>query len=349
MTFKKIMAILLLSLSMCVAFTACSKTEGKSARESSSDEQEDEEEEDEEDEEEETSSKKKKNKKKKNDDEDDKSDKKGKDSSDIVYESEPVLTESEYDGNYTLSYKLILHDDETADYYETTAYENSDYDYSTHYFGEYSLEDDLVQLFVRYNDSTESMKIYLEGDKISSVEYVYDAGVDELVGNTYTCTDNGMGICSFEVNEDGSATLHTEELEYTGYMSKYNDEWNLMVSNEETEENIDWIVYIDGNEFNYVPYAEFLYGDYAGELQAFGQYGDVTFTLNPDGTISTDMKIDGRKKHFEGNYYVNSEDGVISSAYLTCEDDATILDISFDEVDGMMNYHGHYMIPLAAG
>ena len=61
------------------------------------------------------------------------------------------------------------------------------------------------------------------------------------------------------------------------------------------------------------------------------------------------LKIDGKKKHFEGNFYVDSEQGVISSAYLTCEDDATILDISFDEVDGMMNYHGHYMIPLAAG
>ena len=345
MNFKKIMAILILSLSMCVAFTACSKTEGKSAKESSSDDDEDEEDE----EEEESSSKKKKNKKKKTDDEDDKTDKKEKESSEIVYESEPQVMESEYEGNYILSYKVVLHDDDAADYYETTSYEDSDYDYTTHYSGEYSLEDDLIQLFVRYNESTETMKIYLEGDKISSVEYVYDAGVSELVGNTYTCSDTETGICSFEVNEDGSATLHTEEMEYTGYMSRYNDEWNLMVSNEETEESIDWIVYIDGTDFTYVPYAEYLYGDYAGEMQAFGQYGDVTFTLNPDGTISADVKVDGKKKHFEGNYYVNSEDGVVSSAYLTCEDDQTILDIAFDEVDGMMNYHGHYMIPLAAG
>lgn len=345
MNFKKIMAILLLSLSMCVAFTACSKTESKSAKESSSDDDEDEEDE----EEEESSSKKKKNKKKKNEDEDDKTDKKEKASSDIVYESEPELIESEYEGNYTVQYKVTLHSDDTADYYETTAYENSDYDYTTHYSGEYSLEDDLVEFFVRYNDSIETMKIYLEGDKISGVEYVYDAGVDELAGNTYTCDGTEIGICSFEVNEDGSATLHTEDADYTGYMSKYNDEWNLMVSNEETEESIDWIVYIDGSEFTYVPYAEYMYGDYAGELQAFGQYGDVTFTLNADGTISADVKIDGKKKHFEGNYYVNSEDGVVSSAYLTCEDDQTILDIAFDEVDGMMNYHGHYMIPLAAG
>ena len=108
MNFKKIMAILLLSLSMCVAFTACSKTEGKSAKESSSDDDEDEEDE----EEEESSSKKKKNKKKKNDDEDDKTDKKEKESSDIVYESEPQVMESEYEGNYILSYKVVLHDDD---------------------------------------------------------------------------------------------------------------------------------------------------------------------------------------------------------------------------------------------
>ena len=197
-----------------------------------------------------------------------------------------------------------------------------------------------------YEDVLDTLTLFLEN---SGVEYVYDAGVSELVGNTYTCSDTETGICSFEVNEDGSAALHTEEMEYTGYMSRYNDEWNLMVSNEEAEESIDWIVYIDGTDFTYVPYAEYLYGDYAGEMQAFGQYGDVTFTLNADGTISADVKVDGKKKHFEGNYYVNSEDGVVSSAYLTCEDDQTILDIAFDEVDGMMNYHGHYMIPLAAG
>lgn len=347
MNFKKIMAMLMIGLCMSVAFTGCSKSDNKSARESSSDE--DDEEEDEEEEKEEKSSKKNKKKKKKDDSEKEKEDDRD-ETGDTVYESELIEQENEYEGSYSLQYRIVLHEDGTADYYETNYSAESNYDYTTHMSGEYNADNDIIELLVPYNGNVETLKVYLEGTAISEVEYVYDAGVGDIAGETYSCDDTEIGPCSFEVFDDGSVTMTGNDRTYTGYLSKFEDEWNLMVSDDsgEESESLDWIVYIDGNEFTYVPYRVYIYGDYQGEFEAFGQFGDAMFIFNEDGTASTDMKIDGKKKHFEGNYYVNSEEGRIGSAYMTSED-GTTLDISFDEVDGMMNYHGSYMVPLAAG
>ncbi|MCR4788651.1 MAG: hypothetical protein K5888_08690 [Lachnospiraceae bacterium] len=349
MKFKKLLTILLLSLSFTLAFTACSKDEGRSSKKAASDEDEDEDE----DEEEEASSKKKSKKKKKDKEDSEEDDKKKEetDSEDVIYESDLISYDAEYDeGSYSVQYKLVIHDEESADFYETDYYEDSDYDYSTHMSGEYAFQDDdTVELFVRYQGTIQTLRINLDGEKVTDIEYVYDSGVGELVGNTYNCYDSEIGSCYLEVEEDGSATLGTSDKTYTGYMSKYGEEWNLMVSDPETEESIDWIIYIDGDVFSYETFGEYLYSDYEGEFKAFGQYGDATFKFSGDGKASVDLKIDGKSKHFEGNFYVDTEEERISGAYLKTEDETEVLDLEFDEVDGEMNYHGQYSQMMAAG
>ena len=267
-----------------------------------------------------------------------------------VSDGELIQYEDNNDAYYEQYYSISLYDDGSAimcqDFYYSWG---SACEYT--YVGTYVKQDDTIRFTYvdAYSPNTYSMTA--KDGVLTNVEYVSSSDYDiSVIAGTYE-GETELGDAVLTIEEDGTAELSVNDGQavYTGSVMDYDNNWDLMVSNEDMSENYDWIVTFDGNTFTYETFTHMIYGKFEGTYDIVGDLGTLRMIVDGEGHATLDAKIDGQMMTFTGNIYGDREAGVLSSAYLY-SDDGNILDLNFNVLDdGTLNYYGNYSIPLAAG
>lgn len=278
------------------------------------------------------------------------------DSAEAVQVFKSDRTKEYYDGEsgdyFEREYRLELRDDNTADYYEVTIY-NGDNDVTSHMNGTITPTDSGYEFCYVSGDMWEKRDLVIVDDKITDVEILYSNSDTSEIAGTYTCASEEYGDITLEVSDQGSVTVKSDAIDLRGDIYLCMDKWEITANNYEVpditpeeEVYIDWFVEFNGSEFTYITYVEATYGEYAGTIKAFGDLGEIEFTLTKEGKASADIEINGAVRHMEGNFY--TDEGAVSGIYMS-DYDGYGVDFSMGEVNGQPNYYGTYTVPLGAG
>lgn len=214
------------------------------------------------------------------------------------------------------------------------------------YNGNYELREDHIRF--TYGNDGDVFKIYLNNEKITEVEYLYnEEDTAELIG-TFEGYSEVYGNMLLEASDNNKATISCQEgvvLDGTIYNNDGN--WEFICS--DGDDFIDWYLYVSGSKFTYETYREATFGKYAGEYPMFGDLGDVTMSVSREGYASIDIIVYGEWMHFEGSIYYDEMEEKITGVYLS-SDDGHYLDLQLERLyDGTLNYSGSLGVPLGAG
>lgn len=273
------------------------------------------------------------------------------------YESDDIVeyyTDAPEDGSYIERYALDILEDGRGIFTDNCMYREDNVT-TTRLTGEVEKTDDGYSFVYKYDDGMEDIKHFtIDGNKITGVEYYYSGNDTSIITGKYVAKDGEYGALSLEIYNTSEATITMDDVELHGHVMNYDGNWEVTASNYENvadpadEMYLDIIVSFEGDEFTYISYEKYIYGSFAGDIEAFGDLGDVLFHFGDDGRVYADVEVQDIIRTYEGNYYVDSEAGKIQDAYLY-DADGNSLSLNFDYVDGMLNYSGSYSIILGAG
>ena len=253
---------------------------------------------------------------------------------------------------YLQRYELYLRDDGKAKLLDISDYGNGHVMISE-YLGTAEKSDALVTFYFQDSPEENGKNLYtfdLDGEKVTKVSYKYLQTDFEGIEGTYKAETEEFGMTTIEINQFGEAELTKEDgTKLKGNVSLYDDRYDMMVSDEDYSETVDWFVDFNGDSFTYEDYQKSIYKDYAGTYKCFGSLGDLELTVDERGIASTTVTIDGEKHEMNGTIGIDPDTNKFNGAYLSTEDgyglDLTLVDWE----DGTYNYSGTLSSPLNAG
>ena len=312
--------IIMMALVMLFSLVACGANEETSSRSSrTSRNNEDVEDDNEEDSDEDES-----------DDEDDVS------SESIIYDGlSDYYSEEENQGSeLTINYSFEIVDDESCIYHEEYVYGDGASRYYS-YPGTYEESDNGYIATLYYGGYTETLSLTVDKDDMTLLSYSNDdSDCGEIVG-VYTCMDRQYGEMVLEISSNGDASLALPKDIYTGDIFMFEGNWDLMVSNSDYSESFDWYITFKDDRFAYTPYAETLYGEYAGSYICHGDLGDFEINVTSMGDATAIINVDGQVNEYTGHLY--AYDGVIE---VSLEYGNIDIQLYLYEADGEYEYDG---------
>lgn len=248
---------------------------------------------------------------------------------------------------------LELQDDKNATLTDSTIYNDNCYA-ETVYSGLYTLEDPGIIFKYENDDDTPSSVDYwftLDADgNVTDASQVYADEEIISVAGTYTEKDDPFfGDLTLTVNRDGSAILsYAGANDLIGSLIRYENEYDLMVTNDEM--SLDWYIYFDGDTFTHQEFYNKSYSEYEGTLTITGDLGDIELVIAQDGSVTTEVPINGNVYNMYGSIGVDYETETLDSLYLYSYDDLYSLSLTLVLIDdGTWNYSGSLTTPLSAG
>ena len=266
--------------------------------------------------------------------------------------NDSVMTPVIYSGDIedkgeSLRYELSVNPDGTCEFDQY--YLNEDDSYVL-YHSVGTAEETDYGFYVLYTLGTSELygEVYTDGQTIIGAYSDYlnmNNEYSDIVG-MYDCTSDDSILLS--VDATGQSRLAVGDVLYENtQLYLYEDNWDLMVFNENNELICDWLItFNDDGTFEYIDYASFVYAEFEGVYTCDGPLGTFDMTISGQGDAMATVTIDDKEMSFTGIATVYEQS--IISAFLE-SDEGYELTLNFSDYEpgsDTLPYTASYKINL---
>lgn len=247
-----------------------------------------------------------------------------------------------FEGCLSDTVELCILNDTECTITNTIVYQDDSADIITKH-GTYELADGVYTVNYTYYNEEYIGEYTVEGTKITEFTEKYTTEDYSEVTGTYTC-ESDLGSMILEITEDGYATLQIDDRSYNGSIFVYEDEWDVMVNNDDYSESYDLMcTFNDDGTFEYYEYGYDIFEAFAGNYTASGELGEVTADILQDGTVNAVVPINGTNMELVGELYADTTDTNQMNITVRNEDETIVADLYLMKEDDAWTYTGVIM------